>query len=394
MSHTEVAVIGGGPSGSILGALLAKQGFETTIYDRSTFPRKKLCGEFIAPGGTSALQRLNLLEPLKEAGGTLIDQFSITTRRGATLEHQLHGPGLSLSRQRLDVLLLQHASDCGATVRTNARVSNVGSHFAGDRPAHTFQVVSERDEENKQTSVTTELLLGAYGRRTKLDRTLNRGFFDDRSPYVGFQRHHRFSSPDQSMPRRVELYLVPGGYCGLVRIERNRVNVCMLTHQDALPGGAPDWRSIRKQVLSENSNLSDRLRQLVPAEEGMRSVAQVPLQTKKPVRTPCIFTGDATGMIAPLTGNGQASAIRSSIALANLIEQHGIPQTRSAFHQFGKRWSARWKKEFGGQVALGQLLNKLLQYESLASTAVRGLKHVPALTSFLEKYITSRREQT
>ena len=44
----DVAIIGAGPGGSTLAALLASRGVRVALIDRDTFPRDKLCGEFLS----------------------------------------------------------------------------------------------------------------------------------------------------------------------------------------------------------------------------------------------------------------------------------------------------------------------------------------------------------
>jgi len=44
----DVAIVGAGPAGSTLAALLAARGLAVALIDRDTFPRDKLCGEFLS----------------------------------------------------------------------------------------------------------------------------------------------------------------------------------------------------------------------------------------------------------------------------------------------------------------------------------------------------------
>ncbi|HUJ16164.1 MAG TPA: FAD-dependent oxidoreductase, partial [Thermoanaerobaculia bacterium] len=44
----DVAIVGAGPAGSTLAALLAKRGASVALIDRDSFPRDKVCGEFLS----------------------------------------------------------------------------------------------------------------------------------------------------------------------------------------------------------------------------------------------------------------------------------------------------------------------------------------------------------
>ena len=48
MEAVDVAVVGAGPAGSTLAALLAERGLAVALIDRDEFPRDKLCGEFLS----------------------------------------------------------------------------------------------------------------------------------------------------------------------------------------------------------------------------------------------------------------------------------------------------------------------------------------------------------
>jgi len=44
----DVAIVGAGPAGSTLAAILARNGRSVALIERDTFPRDKLCGEFLS----------------------------------------------------------------------------------------------------------------------------------------------------------------------------------------------------------------------------------------------------------------------------------------------------------------------------------------------------------
>src|SRR5437763_14019723 len=46
--NVDVAIVGAGPGGSTLAALLARRGYSVALIDRDAFPRDKLCGEFLS----------------------------------------------------------------------------------------------------------------------------------------------------------------------------------------------------------------------------------------------------------------------------------------------------------------------------------------------------------
>ncbi|HEY7852312.1 MAG TPA: FAD-dependent oxidoreductase, partial [Caulobacteraceae bacterium] len=61
----EVVVVGGGPAGSVMAWSLARRGVKVAIVERETFPREKVCGDFVEPGGLRILEAMDCLKVLE-----------------------------------------------------------------------------------------------------------------------------------------------------------------------------------------------------------------------------------------------------------------------------------------------------------------------------------------
>lgn len=125
----DVAVIGGGPAGSSLAALLRQNGYNVTLLERERFPRPHV-GESMLPGVLFALAKTGALERVEKAG--------FTRKYGATY---IWGRGrdpwtirfsevpqdrtftFQCDREVFDKLLLDHARDEGVDVREGHQVT-------------------------------------------------------------------------------------------------------------------------------------------------------------------------------------------------------------------------------------------------------------------------------
>ena len=63
-ADVDVAVIGGGPAGSTVSALLAQQGLRVAVFERDAFPRFHI-GESLIPETYWVLKRLNMLPKME-----------------------------------------------------------------------------------------------------------------------------------------------------------------------------------------------------------------------------------------------------------------------------------------------------------------------------------------
>jgi len=395
MEPYEVAIVGGGPGGSALALSLARSGTRVILFEKKQFPRGKLCGEFIAPSGVDVLENLGLLAALQREGAQTVRGFAVTDRRGRSLTGSFDQPGLGVSRRVLDTRMLARAEREGVQVRQGTKVVECRSGFDHDPPRHHRLVVASsvgHDGTERERRVPARLVVGAYGRRARIDHRLERGFMADQTPYVGFKRHFRGTADSDAAPleHRVNLYLVRGGYCGLVRVGEDRINACMMIDADALDRfSTVSWECVREGILSTNEALDRRLVSMEPVRDAVQTGAQIPLCSKSCYEEPYLFVGDASGMIAPFTGNGQTIAMQTGCVLGSMLQSGHLPECREAFQQFGNEWERTWEGRFSARLRGGGLLNRVLMNGRVSSAILRVLRTVPILSGALIRSLIS-----
>jgi menaquinone-9 beta-reductase len=130
-TNYNVVIVGAGPAGSSAAIRLAESGRNVLLIDKASFPRHKLCGEFVSPECLDHLKDLGVISQVTLRLPQLINKtvfyssggrsFSVASRWLA----QNNGDSIGLSRQSLDQILLDRAGECGAAVRTEVSVLNV-----------------------------------------------------------------------------------------------------------------------------------------------------------------------------------------------------------------------------------------------------------------------------
>src|SRR5262245_44557832 len=65
----DALVIGGGPGGATAALLLARAGWSVARLERKTFPRRKVCGEYLSATNLPLLDRLGIGEEFRDRAG-------------------------------------------------------------------------------------------------------------------------------------------------------------------------------------------------------------------------------------------------------------------------------------------------------------------------------------
>ncbi len=125
----DVAVIGGGPSGSTAAALLARRGYAVIALEKARHPRFHI-GESLLPMNLPIFERLGVLDKVRAMGvfkpGA---DFEADNARGYNTYAFARAIGQSpphayqVWRQDFDQMLYQHARECGADAREGHEVT-------------------------------------------------------------------------------------------------------------------------------------------------------------------------------------------------------------------------------------------------------------------------------
>lgn len=362
----DAIIIGGGLAGCSAAVQLARLGHRVLLLEKRRYPAHKLCGEFLSVEVRAAFERMGVWEAVQAAGARPIRRAYVTTMGGASFEQALPGTAWGLSRYRLDPLLFEHASCAGAEVHEGQEVRLVsGSLDAG----YTVEAAS--------ASYEARIVLGAYGKRDRLDGALGRRFLGEKSPYVAFKAHYE----GMAFPDVVELHAFAGGYCGLSPVEGGRVNACWISHERVLKaaGGSPD--AMVDRMSAANPVLSQRFARLRRVSESYKAVSQVSFGVKGPFEGEICMVGDAAGTIAPLCGDGMGIALHAAERAVPLVD--GFLKGGYSSSDFIRLYTEDWQQAFGSRIRLGRLVHYGYVHPVMASLGVRVLAAVPGLARWL-----------
>jgi len=134
----DCIVIGGGPAGATVSALLAREGHTTLVLERDLYPRHHI-GESLQPETYWVFKRLGLLEALETSDFVRKESVQFVNAEGRDSQPFYftdRDPGAwsttwQVPRDRFDILMLDNARRSGAEVVQGAKVTKV--LFDGER---------------------------------------------------------------------------------------------------------------------------------------------------------------------------------------------------------------------------------------------------------------------
>jgi len=356
MRHVEIAVIGGGLSGLIAAFLLAKSGREVLLIEKKSYPFHRVCGEYISHEVTDFLVKEGLFPTA--LGPSTLTRFRLSSIHGKIAEMPLDLGGFGISRYEFDHFLYKKCEAVGVNFLLNTQVLDVYRPKNAD-----FQLSLDSGD-----TVNAGIVLGAFGKRSKIDKALHRPFFAKRSPYIGVKYHVRtIHEPDM-----VALHNFEGGYCGVNQVEDGVFNVCYLGNRQLLRKHGT-IAAMEREVLFKNPHLKKIFGEAEFLWDKPEVINEINFCTKKPVEHNLLMLGDAAGMITPLCGNGMAIAIHTGkLAAEAVLENDSLATIQEAY-------ANSWHQYFQQRLYIGRMVQRLFGAAARSDLAVGLIRQSPYL---------------
>ncbi|MEQ8909853.1 MAG: FAD-dependent monooxygenase [Vicingaceae bacterium] len=362
MKKFDLGIIGGGLAGLASAIEMSRKGFEVVLWEKKTYPYHKVCGEYISMEAWEYLKFLGV--DLDELNLPRIHNLKVSTPSGRLLEHQLGLGGFGISRYCLDAKLAQLAKAAGVKLLTNCRVTDV--HYENDQ----HLVKSE------QGDFEVKLLVGAYGKRSQLDKKWQRKFIQKPLPadrnFTAVKYHIEANLP----AHEIGLHLFEGGYCGISKVEgENRYCLCYLTLASSLQeaGGIEPFE---QKIMSQNPLLEKYLN-FPSLYEKPEVISQINFNSKSKVQNHAFMLGDSAGLIVPLCGNGMSMALHAAHLWSDLAE--AFLHHKKSREELEREYERTWRQTFARRLWVGRQLQKLFYRLAWSERAISVLNQFPSL---------------
>jgi flavin-dependent dehydrogenase len=365
----EVAIVGGGPAGASLAALLAARGRSIVILERRPTWRWRACGVFAGPGVRPYLRALELPDPAAAGVARDIPAMRLETRAGTTLRlaygADRGGPSaLGFDRRALDETLLDLARRAGAQIRPGRSVVEVR---LGPRPT-----VSARGPEGPST-LRAPVVVGADGIRS----VVARGAGVARTPRLSrfgltFHLPTEAGAGGTELTPDARMVVGPDWYCGLAPVPGARVNVGLVlppgaANSLASAGATATWERIRLS-LPEPAPGGVRCRPDGRPLDRPAGASPLGHRVVRRAGPGWLLVGDAAGFVDPFTGEGVHRALASAFLAAEAVDAH-LAGDRHALEGYDRAMRAR----FAAKDAVSLLVAAFLAQPGLFEYAARRL---------------------
>ena len=319
----DAVVVGAGPGGSAAARLLAQAGWKIALVERSEFPRRKVCGEFISATSLPALQACGIGEELLAAAGPPVSRIGLYA--GDT---QLASPreglwGRALGRAHLDTLLRDAAVRAGVQLFQPADV--VGLRREGAASVCALQDGRELKARN---------IIAACGSWNA------RGIFavpdgcDVPSDLFAFKAHFTSGAlPPGLMP----LLAFPGGYGGMVQSDAARLSLSCCIRRDALAlarqrHGGKAAEAVLAHIRATTAGV-DKALGGAALEGNFLSTGPIHPGIRSRHADGVFFVGNSVGEAHPIIAEGISMAIQGGALLSRLLIAGREGEYAGAWHR-------------------------------------------------------------
>ena len=345
-SKWDAVVIGAGPAGAVAAHAMAKRGLSVLLVDKARFPRAKVCGSCVSERALRSLEAAGLGGPIRDLDPPRLSEFRLAFEN-QTARLPLRG-GISLSREKLDSLLVEQGVRAGVCFIQNTR-------------AYLEEIEKDRrwvrlEQSSGSVRAKAHVVLVSDGLRGE----------SLAGSRIGLGTVVEENSPDYPFGT-IHMAVAKEGYVGVVRLEDGRLNVAAALDPALLQSSEPA-RAVAG-ILKEAGSPGI----LTLTNARWRGT---PLLTRRPKAVSgnrFFMLGDAAGYAEPFTGEGIAWAIETGRAVAPFAEE-GVRKWDPLLE---KRWMKTHQSLVSGPQQFCRLLTLGLRQRFLLRIGMKILSHEP-----------------
>ncbi len=341
-ANPDVVVIGGGPAGSTVSTLMAKQGLQVELFERERFPRFHI-GESLIPETYWVLEKLDMLEKMKQSHFVKKHSVQFVNANGKLSapfyfwDNKPHecSQTWQVVRSEFDRMMLENAREHGVVAHEGVQVTDV--LFEGDKAVG---VKVRNPGDGTVREVRAKVVVDASGQsgliqqKFKLrvwDPTLNKGAI-----WTYWEGAYRDTGRDEGATMVIQTTNRQGWFW-YIPLHDNRVSVGVVAPFDYLFKGRNNHEQTYGEEVERCTAVQDRVAN-AKRITGYFATRDYSYRATQVAGDGWVLIGDAFAFLDPLYSSGVLLALKSGELAADAIVE-GIGAGDVSAAQLGK-WGA------------------------------------------------------
>jgi flavin-dependent dehydrogenase len=375
----DALIVGAGPAGSTAARVLARAGWSVGLIEKSSFPRRKVCGEFISATSLPLLTDPAIAREFLTQAGPEIRRVGLFARDVALsspmprARNSAGGWGRALGRDKLDSVLLDAAVRAGAKLWQPWKLAALRK----DADGYICTIASD----SQALELAGRIIIAANGSWERGPFALGQGSTHKPRDLLAFKALFKESDlPSDLMP----LLVFPGGYGGMVQTDGDRVSLSCCIRRDVLQRRR-DRRRAGDAVLGHILDSCEGARHaLLRAKLDGHWLSAGPIQPgiRRRYFEGIFFAGNIAGEAHPIIAEGISMAMQSAWMLCQRLIAAQDEKPGETFADAGKAYSKDWTDAFALRIRAAALFAHAAMRPNIVPVASGLVKRFPAILTW------------
>jgi flavin-dependent dehydrogenase len=315
----DVLVIGGGPAGTTVAAVLAERGRDVVVVEKAQHPRFHI-GESLLPANLPLFDRLGIGDEVRriglyKPGAEFVSDFHGKTNMFlfATATHLVATHSYQVRRATFDQLLFDNCRRRGARTVENTRVTDIT--LTGERP-----VVTAVGNDGTTTTWRPRFVVDASGRDTVMANKLGLKAANKRNNTAAIFGHFT------GVPRRegaaagvITVHLVEDGWFWMIPLPDGLMSVGLVGSPSLFKNRKEGIEALFWDAVSNAPSVAERMASAV-LTAPLTTTGNYSYTTRSVRGERFLMIGDALTFIDPIFSSGVMIAMTGGVLGADAID--------------------------------------------------------------------------